>query len=477
MRMNRRYIGIGWRQAVIAIAIITCLLLLGGCGRSVKIETCTFTESSKELDNPNRGFYYIHGFRITDQEEDYRQLVEDDYAQDKDTNLSLVEVNLQDYTNRAITEAGLANIDSLLCALEDMDRQLILRFLYDWDGNNEATEPENLEMILTHMDQLEPILRKHHKQFFTMQGLFIGNWGEMNGTKFLAVEDLYRLASKLADVTDESTYLSVRMPAQWRKITKNDFLSKDEKIAKNLKMRFGLFNDGMLGSESDYGTYGTESADTADWHSCWAREDELAFQNELCSRVPNGGEVIHENVFNDFDRAVDDLSVMHVTYLNRDYDREVFEKWTGERVAEAGCFSGMDGLSYIERHLGYRLLITDASLAHKWGDGLLSTDVTFQNVGFAPLYRDVNVEINLYSEEEDELLTYEVPQNLRKLVGGDQTETTLTIHREIPLKDLSETSYQVYLSIIDSQTGKDIFLANEQEREKYGYCIGIIDVY
>lgn len=137
----------------------------------------------------------------------------------------------------------------------------------------------------------------------------------------------------------------------------------------------------------------------------------------------------------------------------------------------------MDGLAYIERHLGYRLLITDASLAHKWGDGLLSTDVTFQNVGFAPLYRDVNVEINLYSEEEDELLTYEVPQNLRKLVGGDQTETTLTLHREIPLKELSQTSYQVYLSIIDSQTGKDIFLANEQEREKYGYCIGIIDVY
>ncbi len=475
MGMDRRYIGIKWRRDAIAMILGVCLLF-GGCGRSVDVETCTFTESPAELDNPNRGFYYIHGFRITDRQENYQQLVANDYAHDTDTALSLVEVNLQNYTDSAISEAGIANIEALLDALKDTDKQLILRFLYDWDGNNEETEPEDLEIILLHMEQLGPVLRKRHQQLFTMQGLFIGNWGEMNGTKFLQAEDLCRLASKLADVTDASTYLSVRMPAQWRNITGNNFFSADQETAKDLKMRLGLFNDGMLGSESDYGTYGSESADAAGWHSCWSREDELAFQNELCARVPNGGEVIHENAFNDFEKAVDDLSAMHVTYLNRDYDREVFQKWAEERVLEPGCFSGMDGLSYIERHLGYRLLITDVHLGHEPVKGALSADVTFQNVGFAPLYRDIEVALHLYSEETDELLSYEVPQNLRKLSGGEQADETLTLHREIPLPELSDTKYQIYVSITDCQTGKDIFLANGQKKEKYGYRIGAADV-
>lgn len=477
MGMIKQYVWKKWGYLAAFMVLAICILSLSGCGRSVEIETYAFTESARELDNPNRGFYHIHGFRITDEKENYQQLVADDYAGDQDTNLSLIEINLQSYRDGAITQAGLANIESLLDSLETTDKQLILRFLYDWDGKNAETEPENLEIILTHMEQLEPVLRKHHKQFFTMQGLFIGNWGEMNGTKFMAVADLYRLALKLADVTDASTYLSVRMPAQWRQITKNDFLSEDRKTAKDLEMRLGLFNDGMLGNESDYGTYGTESAETAGWQSSWARKDELAFQNDLCGRVPNGGEVIHANIFNDLDRAVDDLSAMHVTYLNEAYDRAVFEKWAGGRIAEPGCFSGMDGFDYIERHLGYRLLITDASLAHKWGDGLLSADVTFQNVGFAPLYRNAKVEINLYSEEEGALLSYEVPQNLRKLVGGDQKDAVLTLHRDIPLEDLSATRYRVYVSVTDCQTGKNIFLANEQEREQYGYCIGAVDIH
>lgn len=476
MKMVRRSILKKWKYVEILVVLAVCVLCLSGCDSKVEIHTYHFTESSKALDNPNRGFYYIYGFRITDQPEDYQQQIADAFHMDEETALALIEINLQSYREGTISEAGLADLESLLDALAATDKQLIIRFLYDWDGENEKYEPEKLETILLHMEQVGPVLRKHHEQIFTLQGLFIGNWGEMNGTKFLGDENLSYLASKLAEVTDVSTYLSVRTPAQWRQIVKRDVQGNGQPV-ENLKKRLGLFNDGMLGSESDYGTYGAENADTADWHSSWCREDELAFQDELCSRVPNGGEVIHENAFNDFDRAVEDLSTMHVTYLNRDYDRAVFQKWAGEKVSEPGCFSGMDGLTYIERHLGYRLLIEDASLAHKDGAGLLAVDVTFQNTGFAPLYREVAVAVNLYSEENDELLTYEVPQNLRKLSGGAQAEELLTLHQEIPLDALSETDYKVYVSIMDCQTGKNIFLANEQEIERYGYCIGTVTIY
>ena len=50
------------------------------------------------------------------------------------------------------------------------------------------------------------------------EGLFIGNWGEMNGTKYENDEDLVRLTKQLYSVTDSSTYLAVRTPDQWRRI-------------------------------------------------------------------------------------------------------------------------------------------------------------------------------------------------------------------------------------------------------------------
>ena len=126
--------------------------------------------------------------------------------------------------------------------------------------------------------------------------------------------------------------------------------------------RLSLFNDGILGSDSDYGTYLTEDFVGMDEYGRWRRAEELDFQRELCRTVPNGGEVINENVLNDFENSVKELAAMHVTYLNTDYDEKVLKKWKETRVAEKGCFDGMDGYTYMERHLGYRLLIHDTCL-------------------------------------------------------------------------------------------------------------------
>lgn len=461
---------------ILAAGLIYILRLLGGAEKEVKAETCTFTESSKELRNPNRGFYYIHGFYITDEKRDYENLILKEYEQDKGTDLTLVQINLQEYRKGDITEAGLANIEALFSALKGLDKELIVRFLYDIEGKNEEYEPQKLDIILRHMEQVKPILTRHSKQIFTLQGLFIGNWGEMNGSKYQSAGDLRKLAKALAHATDDATFLSVRTPAQWRTITSaQDW--QEEKLTDGEKDRLGLYNDGILGNATDYGTYGTKSADDADAYDfSWHREDELAFQEELCCKVPNGGEVIQSNYLNNLDNAKDTFGIMHITYLNRGYDTEVLEKWQQETITEEGCFSGMDGLTYMERHLGYRLLITDASVIHTPPDSRFSVNITMKNVGFAPLYRDAEVVLTLYNEKTEETLTYEVPQNLRKLSGGSQAEESMTIRGSIPLSELSEKDYKVYVSITDSRTGKPILLANEQEPGDYGYQLAAIKI-
>ena len=157
------------------------------------------------------------------------------------------------------------------------------------------------------------------------------------------------MAKQLERVTDESVYLAVRTPAQWRGIVQSDNPGEEILSGSHLAARLSLFNDGLLGNRSDYGTYKTDDSSGFDVLGRRSREEELDFQRELCRYVPNGGEVINDNPYNDFENAVKGLSERHITYLNKDYDQTVLKKWEKEKVTEDGCFNGMDGCGDAEK--------------------------------------------------------------------------------------------------------------------------------
>ncbi len=459
--------------AVMAVLVIF-EILTGDPGPQIETEAYPFTESARELQNPNRGFYKIYKFMISDEHENYQSYITRMFQEDTDTKLAQIQICLQNYRQGPVSAEGLSNIDSLFQSLGMVNKKLILRFTYDMEGQSMLYEPESLDIILLHMEQVGDILRKHSGQIFTMQGLFTGNWGEMNGTNYSSAEDMQRLAMQLAEVTDPAIYLAVRMPAQWRMITQLEYPDGESLKEHSLAGRLGLYNDGMLGNESDYGTYRTE--ENAQWLTmpCRSRQEELIFQQELCRQAPNGGEVINDNPYNDFENAVRDLGTMQVTYLNRDYDLAVLDKWKRSVVAEEGCFSGMDGYSYIERHLGYRLVITDTDLTFDKEKENVSASVTVKNVGFAPLYKEAKVKIILYRKEDENLSAYPVENTLHDLSGGDGG--TAALSWSIQAKELEEGTYEVYFSVVDSDTGNHILFANEEDEKQYGYHIGTMTV-
>lgn len=470
---------------VVCIILIAALMIWGasvvlrvyltgrGHGNAV-VKAYDFQESDRILSNPNRGFYHMHGFVIEDTVTDYRENLANRYCRDTETRLTLVEINLRNYRDGDISQGGLDNIGRLLDTLDRLDKRLILRFLYDWNGENETVEPESLDIILRHMEQVGPLLKKHGDRIFILQGLFIGNWGEMNGTKYLATEDLQALAQRLADVTDDGIFLSVRMPAQWRKITQLANTDGVERGDGSLASRLGLYNDGMLGSWSDYGTYGNQSFAENGAFTYWNREEELAFQDELCRLVPVGGEVINDNEYNDLENAIRDMRRMHVTYVNRDFDAKVLDKWEASVYHGEDCFDGMDGLSYIERHLGYRLLIDEVRLQYGFQKDALSVDVDLKNVGFAPVYEEAEIRVTLYNETDNKLYSYEMEGDVRDLAGGIDAQETLTLHRDFSFAGEQPGVWSVFFEIRDRDTGRRIQFANQQDPEKYGYRIGEI---
>ena len=326
------------------------------------------------------------------------------------------------------------------------------------------------------MDQISTLVNRHREAVYIMQGIFIGNWGEMHHSRFMDDASVKKLIRHLNDVIDPSIYLSVRTPAQWRMI--NDLYDLPREFPAfgaddSLTGRLGLFNDGMLGSESDLGTYGaTARRDATSPSYQGPREEELKFQNDLCRYVPNGGEVIYNNNFSDLETAVSDLRTMHVSYLNADYDGRVMEKWRNTLWTGRDVFHGSDGYSYMQAHLGYRYLIRTCKLKKSgFLTPCLTLTLTLQNNGFSNTLKPFTTSVLLKNTETGTYTTVPLSADLRKLESGQKKSFTV----KLPVKDLERGSYEIYFSVKDETSGQMILLGNQNETTKDGYLLGQLE--
>ena len=81
----------------------------------------------------------------------------------------------------------------------------------------------------------------------------------MNNSNYMSLENMRELAAHLDSVIDPAIYLSVRTPEHYRIISRScEPLPAADAFSGKISARIGLFNDGMLGSESDLGTYGEQ---------------------------------------------------------------------------------------------------------------------------------------------------------------------------------------------------------------------------
>lgn len=457
----------------ICLVVVILSLFFQQFHYNLSAQTVTFTESSRILKNPNRGFYHIWGFYITDESTDWENVILSKGVDDG-FSLELVEINLQEYRDGLISDKGIRNLKELFEGLAKQDKHYVVRFLYDWDGRNMEVEPSNIDIIVGHIKQLKPILQKHADSIFVLQSLLVGDCGEIHDTKFADTKSLRILASELAAVSTSDTYLAVRTPVQWRKITQT-YGNKKLKENSPYKNRLGLYNDGMLGNVYDCGTYGDQKRKQAGKYKAWTREEEIDFQDNLCRAVPNGGEVVLVNEYNDIDRAICDMEKMHITYINQDHDLQVMEKWRNSTVDTDDIFDGMDGISYMQARLGYRLVLRKCQMQHAFWKDKLYIRLDISNSGFAPIYKACDASLIFVPKTEDgNRYSIQVSHHLQELAGGSETDQISTIRASVPLSKLSRADYDVYFKLIDRASGKMIYFANEQDAEADGYKIGEI---
>lgn len=438
----------------------TVIYLISNRCLIVTYKADTSSESSSPIQNPFCGFYKINGYLLADDVKN-KDLINQVRKNCKDNPYPLVltEINLQNYSDSSLSSAAQQQLDTILTQYTSAKKQVILRFLYDWNGKAIQTEPSDFQQIKKHISQISSAVNKHKDCVYIIQGAFIGNIGEMNNSNYNDINQIRQLIETLADSTDPQIYLAVRTPAQLRGILRTSVpLSSQDSQNGELISRLGLYNDGMLGSVYDMGTYDdTPRTSDSKPEEPGTRKEELLYQYKLCQYVPIGGEVTMDNQYNDLDNAISDLAQMHVSYLNSDHDKTVLDKWKESTYRGKGVFHGVNGYDYISAHLGYRYFI---KASHLDFHSIISDDaalyLTIANTGFSSAYKKYDSTLILTEDDTGKTTRIETTIDNRRISGNDQTDFKTNLN----IRSLRKGRYTLALEMKDPYTRDYIHFAN-----------------
>ncbi|MDD6798269.1 MAG: DUF4832 domain-containing protein [Clostridia bacterium] len=409
-------------------------------------------ESKEDDGNPSKGWYGIYPFALNEPV-DFDALK---WSLRQNERLAMVQADIGAYKDRELDDDALDRLDGILGWFADNGMEIILRIMYDRKGRGMEREPSGLGMVQRHMEQAGAVISDHADSIFVIQGLFVGNWGEMHGSKFLSDDKMCILAQTLLAATSYKCRIAVRKPQQWRVLNAGGICGADSG-------EIGLYNDGILASDTDMGTYAETFVDAGQygaseemWMKPWEKRKELEFQKSLCRNVPNGGEVVCDSTLNDFSNAAETFKEMHITYLNSQYDMKVLEKWKRSSCDGSGGKGWKNGYEWIGAHLGYRYVVKSAEILQK---DRIKLQIIVENTGFSNIYEDVRIFLEIY-DNKDLLKRIDIDSDAR---SWNPAEDAVMCVQDADLAGILEKDkvYGVFLGMRRKKDGCVIRFANE----------------
>jgi hypothetical protein len=365
-----------------------------------------------------------------------------------------------------LTDDALAAVSNTLVNARSGGAVLIVRFGYT-SGSETGAEPTDFNTILTHIRQLGSVLGAFPDVVLAVECGMIGPWGEMHSNNYREPEHIRAITDAWLGTLARETALLVRYPKwilEYADKDADDFMREVSaetyyKI-QPAQRRIGMFNDGYLGTEADYGTW--RKGDR------WlVREQGVAYL-EARRNVPYGGELAHiseeeaESV-GLFDTAryniVREFYRTHLSYLrNIDTERHVLARRIGrltlthdydfDGMPDLSEWYGRDLRSFIRAHMGYRFVIRDVV------DAKGRMEVTVENTGFGHLLLKSRAEVSADGK------AVQVPMDLRTLRAGARR----TFKIELPRGSGAARSVMLRVRA-DTPAAQPILFANDFMRE------------
>ena len=357
------------------IVVLPAINLGGGDPPSGTTVPLSFTESSADIANPERGFYDHNSFHYRD-----GATPSSLYNKQSGNTLVLALFYLEDFIDQEhISSTVVSKMRTVFNNIRSAGRKAVVRFAYTSDENvtpHEAT----IDNILNHIADVKDVLQDNADVIYVVQAGFIGTWGEwyyvnpesfpaltFTGTKVNNFENRARVVDALLDAVPENRQVAMRTPFYKRYYLSPDNINAWEEVnafdGTDPNSRLSFHNDGYLANSTDIGTFKS----TLD-HTMWEQQ---------CPYMIIGGETAYREVDETYAAlapAKESMLRQRYSYLNANDENQIMSYWIAQGV-----------VTEIRKFLGYRLSLTEGSLDYKalTSGSKLDVKLTIKNSGSA----------------------------------------------------------------------------------------------
>jgi len=400
---------------------------------SKKYRPIEYTETLEDFKNPERGFYRPVYIRY---KEDNNKPINITH------NLVHLRLDIGAFSKAVngkqdipLTQDMLEAFEQTLKSIKANGGTAIVRFAYTYEG--EKNREPSIDMILTHIRQVCPILTQNQEVVAYVELGFFGPWGEMHSSNVCTVENVSKAMDVMLENTPERIKIGVRQPkyyTSWAGVDRAK-LNENVTVEGTKEYRIGLFNDGYLGSESDLGTFAN-------------REIEIGWLEKQALHTLYGGEVVASATqgppLNTVEYMSKEAFRTHTSYLNIEYNNVVIDSWKHETYnGSDSLYKGQTGYTYIANHLGYRFVLRKSEIPESIKPNeKLKIKLDIENVGFANLVNEKVVSLVFVKDDE----VHEVKTKVDATKWNSTEITHIDIENELP-KDMSYGEWDVYLRI------------------------------
>ena len=359
-----------------------------------------------------------------------------------------------------LTDAMKSDVRRYLEETRQKGGTLIVRLGYTW-SDRAGCEPSDFDIVLGHVKELSQIMADYDDVVVGVEAGVAGPWAEMHSSDYCRPEYMNRILKTYCDNLSPDISILTRTAYYIAAFagTKSDGLLEMLPFQDKDLKRFGMYNDGYLGTWWDYGT----------WAGEWTREKGCRLLKALGDH-PYGGELAYvscewldnnrERCGNLFDtekwNIVRDWYETHLSYLRNIGDRKhslcafiadkTFDlaKFRFDGMPDLHEYDGLDLHKFMYDHMGYRFVVRDARFPKRIKPGKRAMiGLKVENTGFGRLLLPSRAEALFVSGGETFAAAVDGSKcDISSIAGSEKR--SLPILFTVP-NDMKEGEYDVYL--------------------------------
>jgi hypothetical protein len=415
--------------------------------------------------NPERGFHSVASLTNGP----WPQTTNYSYVRKAGNTLVRAAVRLDNFRDKPLPQTLLDEMKISLAAARSEGLKVLLHVAYNAPSSGTpdylSSSDAPLDIVLSHLDQLKPVIQENADVIFALETGFVGAWGEWHTSSNGLDKGVPRqtVFDKIHEILPQDRTIQIRTLEQLKALLPNK-LDSTTAYTNTKTAKTGLANLCFLSNYSDAGTYLPDSD----------IEQNKQYLADVSKYALIGGEVCE--VTNSVGRRDDcagaktDLTRYHYTFLNSIFYTPVLQGWKDQ-----GCHNEIDD------KLGYRFELKSSRVsASVIAGNALKTNIVLRNVGYAAPVNPRGFALVLRNQTTGEIYLLQLRSNRIKAQDPrmwlpEEGDITIDVSPLVPANATAGT-YDVFMSLYDPASGLSarpeysIRLANENVwEEKTGW--------